>query len=328
MFGIVNGVSKFKMSVVPFDSITLEALCGNCNEDNYVAPISFWPPTKAEIEMIVESIKYAKFAEQFEDETGKTAETWEEFINWHKAKSDLEKPLVYDFGCGNGFLSLLLAMTGEVEVIGFDPNRELIEEVRKVYKHPNLELISGEVLHVCNAIVNPGGRKNSRRKPDAIFCSYMPPCIDFTPEFWKVDPSCIVYVRNSVCGNHFDIFEKEFREDYRGRSLESATEADLDYYLSFRTGKNLRRAFEWKTITPDELHLRLYNECVCPEHRNRFDCFVDIQYRKDVPKAPYVNRLEHNRGNRYAWELAMTDKSQFPGHLFNSFFPVLTFNHR
>src|SRR3989338_8395470 len=100
--------NRYPMSISPLERITLSRICAT-------PPICYWAPRRAEIQRIVEIAKLAQG-----DGT----------------------PTILDIGCGNGFLSYLLARTGEVRVIGIDPDEEHLD--KPYYNHPLLSFELGD----------------------------------------------------------------------------------------------------------------------------------------------------------------------------------------
>jgi len=160
------------LSIKSIDKVKLSDIHGS----NKQARVSFFLPKKQEIEAIV------KIAKQI---------------------TKKERPIILDIGCGNGFLAYLLAKTNKVEVIGIDPNSDLIEESIKkgIYKSKNLKL---EVGTAKSAI-------KYKDKVDIIINSWMPSGVDFTKDIKKINPKAIVYVRykdnEKMTGKQFGLFQ-------------------------------------------------------------------------------------------------------------------------
>ena len=160
------------LSIKPVDKVNLFDIHGN----NKQAKVSFFLPKKEEIETIIEIAKQI---------------------------SKREKPVILDIGCGNGFLAYLLAKTNKVEVIGIDPNSDLIEEsIQKgIYKSKNLKLEVGDSKSAIKY----------KDKVDIVINSWMPSGVDFTKDIKKINPKAIVYIRykdkEKMTGKQFGLFQ-------------------------------------------------------------------------------------------------------------------------
>ncbi|MCB9358751.1 methyltransferase domain-containing protein [Candidatus Woesearchaeota archaeon] len=95
---------------------------------------------------------------------------------------DKVKPnFILDVGCGAGFLSYLLARDLDIEVIGIDPNEEMIEAGKKIYRHKNLHLTIDRV-------------EETNLMADIIFNSWMPSGVNLTPYIKRLNPKVIIFV--------------------------------------------------------------------------------------------------------------------------------------
>lgn len=141
-------MKKYPLAYTPFDQITSESF--------FIGPkpppqhhITHWVPRREDIVMIANAAKHVS-----------------------------SNPTILDIGCGNGFLSYLLAREG-VNVVGIDPDESHI--VKSPYKHDNLELIAG------------GVERMSQYDADVIFNSWMPLGVDITPQIVAQNAPMIVY---------------------------------------------------------------------------------------------------------------------------------------
>ncbi|MBI2541768.1 methyltransferase domain-containing protein [Candidatus Woesearchaeota archaeon] len=226
--------------------------------------ITYWPPTRAEIKFLAYVIGHL----------GTDAR-------------------VLDVGCGNAFVSHLLA-SENICVVGFDKDRVAVKKTP--YRHPNLELSVGDAF-VDEDI-------NRFLGIDVVFNSWMDKGIDMTEMIHRLQPKAIIYIREGygytgINGKSYELNEQykpfirwrgltthevelyaELIRDaiYRGHrvSVETAAE-DPRWENSFRHG------FEQKP--------RLFG----PDGN-----IVEIQLRSDVegPKIPaIIKNLE-----KYPWE--------------------------
>ena len=134
--------------------------------------------------------------------------------------SKRKKPLILDIGCGNGFVAYILAKTNKVKVIGIDPNKEQIEESKKIYKSKNLKLEAGDNKYAV--------KKYKNSKIDIIINSWMPVNHNFSPAIKKIKPKAIIYVRykdnNTMTGKQSSFFK---------------------FFNSYNTGANYRTIMVW-----------------------------------------------------------------------------------
>jgi len=144
--------------------------------------------------------------------------------------SGVDKPLILDIGCGNGFLAYLLAKEGDVDVIGIDPNHNLIEEASKHYKLPNLQLISGDSKFAMKY----------KGEADLVINSWMPVGIDLSKDIKKLNPKAIVYVRykdsKTMTGKQYGLFQ------------------------SYRTGWQYRNFLIWRTLGNNVVQIQLRHD--------------------------------------------------------------------
>jgi len=241
LFTKLKKYSFNEMSIVSIDNATLSDLIGKGKS----APVCFYFPKRDEIQKIVEVAK---------------------------AVSNRRVPIILDIGCGNGFLDYLLAKTGEVKVIGIDPNAKLIKRSREVYDHPNLLLKIGDAKKALKY----------KDKVDVVLNSWMPINEDLTPLIKEVGGKAIVYVKfkdgNTVTGVQYG--EKQ----------------------SYDPGKEYVKAFEWSSVAGNEVlaivegkHSRFVKAHPDKVNLNK----IEIQIRKDVeiPKLSDVKVSE-----KYSWE--------------------------
>lgn len=151
---------KYNMNGIPFKDITLENICGSY----HTTPVSYWAPRREEIQRFVDIAKAVYRGEG--------------------------KPKVLDVGCGTGFLAYLLAETGEVDVIGLDPEESLI--MNSPYSHPNLQLEVGDSRDAV--------KRYSGQDFDIVINSWMPYQLNLTPDIREIGAKVIVYIKEAGGG--------------------------------------------------------------------------------------------------------------------------------
>jgi SAM-dependent methyltransferase len=238
---------KYVMDSIPFEEITLGNICGT----RTTQPVSYWAPRREEIQRFVEIAKLV-----------------------HNREG---RPKVLDVGCGNGFLAYLLARTGEVDVVGLDPEQELISS--SVYSHPNLRLEVGD----SRTAVERYRGKNL----DLVLNSWMPYGLDLTPDIRNIQAKAIAYI-----------------SEYNG--------ATGVYRVSCEPGKDYKRVFGW--VGPSLTEVQDIAKRFEGDSR---DCFsssgfdyndIDIQFRKDVPLPKEVPRIQIPDSEKYRWERELERK--------------------
>ena len=262
---------EYEKSKVPLSAITLENICGT--EETTL--VSFWAPRREEVQRFVEIAKTV-----------------------HKGKG---KPKILDVGCGNGFLAYLLAATGEVEVIGLDPDESLIKE--NLYAHPSLRL---EVGDSQDAVERYGGRNF-----DVVLNSWMPNGLNLTPDIRNIGAKVIIYIEEAGGATGCpDYNYQEFLYDGAGQQGRPNPISPEDA-ISYHPGGNYQKIFSWSGPACDEVQFlarRLKNEKAYIS-RNKDLNFIEIQFRRDViiPKIPKIIIPD---SEKYAWE---KDLERFKG---------------
>lgn len=143
------------MALIPKEELGLFKLTHSV-ELPWVNPVSYWVPTHGDIKAMAAI-----------------------------ARSVAEQPTIVDIGCGNAFISHLLAQ--EVPVIGIDPNEKLL--ARTPYRHPDLELIVGTAENATKLL--------KRRSVDVVVSSWMPQGIDLSESLYALNPKAIIFVRDA-----------------------------------------------------------------------------------------------------------------------------------
>lgn len=274
---------EYEMAGKPIESITLDNICGNGEN----RPLSYWAPRREEIQRFVEI-----------------------------AKAVLQrkgKPKVLDAGCGTGFLAYLMAETGEVDVVGLDPDESLVNG--SLYSHPNLKL---EVGDSTDAV-----RRYANQDIDMVISSWMPGELNLTPDIRNIGARTIVYVKEAGGATgvppdgwliiFFKILTMQALEDYLNKDVfKPKPKVSREDRISYEPGQNYVRAYGWSGPAATEIkniarRLRGEKE-VTFSLRERIFGFgkkdrnlIDIQVRKDIP-IPGIPSITINESQKYGWE--------------------------
>lgn len=264
---------KYQMKGTALRDITLENICGT----DEIPPVSYWAPRREEIQRFVEIAKAV-----------------------HNGEG---RPKVLDVGCGTGFLACLLARTGEVDVIGLDPEQSLIHG--SPYSHPNLRLEVGDS--------NDAVKKYGAQDFDIVLNSWMPAGLNLTPDIRDIRAKAIIYIKEreatgvpSYNYNEF-IYEDGFDEwnddaDQHKRPNPISPENGISYH----PGRDYQRAFEWFGPACSEVQalgrkLKGLNAYIgLFEDLN----FIDIQFRRDV-QIPEIPEINIPSSDKYSWEASL-----------------------
>ena len=230
------------------NKINLEQLCGTLGSKK--GNLSHWPVRREEIQRIVEIAKTVYSGEG--------------------------KPVILDVGCGNGFLSYLLAETDEVKVIAIDPKKSLINKSK--YRHPNLKLEIGSSKTALEKYQN---------QVDLVFNSWMPQDINLTPDIRSINAQAIIYVeeRGATGVQRFELIGQEDKRSYE-------------------PGKNYREVLSWHGPTCSEIQMRAY---LLKNNKNlyvgtNYNCnIIEAQLRNDLP----IPELDVPHKEAYPWEAEM-----------------------
>ena len=268
---------KYAMAVIPFNDITIENICGSSSR----VPVIYWAPRREEIQRFVEIAKAVHTGEG--------------------------KPRIIEVGCGTGFLAYLLAATGEVDIIGLDPNESLVKNTP--YLHPNLSLKVGD----SEDAYAMGRRQNF----DVVLNSWMPLGLNLTPDIRNIGAKAIIYAKESGSTGILDYDYREFL--YEDGFDEGDDDVEQHRQLnpvspqngiSNHPGNRYRRAFEWfgpacsniQDIAPMMRHGN-YGRI-----NSSLNC-IDIQLRNDIP-IPEIPDVIIEDSNKYCWE---ADLDRFSG---------------
>lgn len=259
---------KYQMNASPLSDITLENICGT----EEVAPVSYWAPRREEIQRFVDIAKAVHTGEG--------------------------KPRVLDIGCGSGLLAYLLAETGEVDVIGLDPEESLIEG--SPYSHPNLQLEVGDSKDAV-------GRYSSQDF-DVALNSWMPGGLNLTPDIRDIGAKVIIYIKEmeatGVPDYAYSGYLREQGIDPWEMSPEEKSKVTAqEDYVSYEPGNNYTREFEWSGPACSEIQ-GLGRKLKDPNAYIGMDSdlnFIDIQFRKDIP-IPEIPKINISDSDKYAWE--------------------------
>lgn len=255
-------------TVIPWEDLTLFRLT-RCYRVPWVNPVSYWPPTNADIKAIVSLAKHAK-----------------------------SRPTILDIGCGNAFVSHLLTQEGGVKVIGIDPNEKQL--LRTPYKHPNLHLISATAEDAVEFFQDGD--------IDVVFNSWMPHGIDLAESIYALNPKAIIFVRDRW-GQTGTNATYQSREGYYSLvewyGLTNAELANVFDYLC-KDLDRLHIGFRRRYYSVDEatshknwertFKIRLRELWIDAPRCNIFD----VRFRSDI--APPQLPLGLNGLNKYPWE--------------------------
>jgi len=261
---------KINMRALPVDAVSLRNICGNKERTTAVC---CWAPKRAEIEIFV-----------------KLAEAVSEGL-----------PKIVDVGCGNGFLSYLMAETGRANVIGIDPNEHLIKN--NIYSHPNLEFRLGDVESL------------SEKNIDVVINSYMPNGVNLTPAIRELNAKCIIYIKNDelegATGHDETYYEFIYEPGYYEGDLNAeehrkpnpVSRADT---ISYEPGDNYVHGFKWSAL--GGVNVSYYADCMSigPAFVRQVedDLEIDVQFQKDIP-IPEFPEIIISDDEKYLWELQL-----------------------
>tara|TARA_Y100000310_G_scaffold330810_1_gene403135 strand:+ start:256 stop:885 length:630 start_codon:yes stop_codon:yes gene_type:complete len=203
---------KYNMNGTSLRNITLENICGT----DETAPTSYWPPRREEIQRFADIAKAV-----------------------YKGEG---KPKVLDIGCGTGLLAYLLAETGEVNVVGIDPEESLIAE--SPYSHPDLQLEVGDSRDAVD--------KYSGQDFDLVISSWMPYQLNLTPDIRNIGAKAIAYIKEA--GGATGVPDYEYKEfiydpgfdewDDDAENHREPNPITPENGISYHPGENYQRAFE------------------------------------------------------------------------------------
>lgn len=144
----------YNMALIPYEELELFKLTRSI-KDPWVSPAAYWVPTHGDIKAIAAIARFVA-----------------------------EQPTIIDIGCGNAFISHLLAQ--EIPIIGIDPNQQLLAETP--YNHPDLQLKEGTAENASEIL---------QGKPvDVVINSWMPQGVDFSDWLYALKPKAIIFVRD------------------------------------------------------------------------------------------------------------------------------------
>lgn len=232
-------VQLYPIETPPFEKITLDTICGNDSQST----VMYWAPFREEIQRFVEVAKAVHTGEGL--------------------------PTILEVGCGSGLLSYLLARTGEVQVIGMDPDELVLQ--RTPYRHPNLTL---EVGDSTDAVTRYGGQDIAM-----VLNSWMPIGLNLTPDLRAIHARTIGLVHEPIFTGTPESYEPggRYREVYRWRGQAKHDVRELVRH----------RDSHGRTPRP-QLNL---NESI-------------IQIRDDIA-TPYLAPIAVPETEKYAWQREM-----------------------
>jgi len=252
---------KYHMNGTPLKDVTLENICGS--EETSAA--SYWAPRREEIQRFVEIAKAVHTGEG--------------------------KPRVLDVGCGTGFLAYLLAETGEVDVVGLDPDESSING--SPYSHTNLHLEVGDSKDAVE--------RYSGQDFDLVISSWMPYKLNLTPDIRNIGAKAIAYIKEQGGSTGCPDYQyREFIDDDEDRPNPITPEDGISYH----PGENYQRAFEWSGPTCNEVYdiVRKLNGERSWGIRDIDHNLIDIQFRKDVPIPDDISMTPIDNSQKYQWE--------------------------
>lgn len=274
---------KYQMNGTPLRDITLENICGT----DKTAPASYWAPRREEIQRFVDIAKAVHTGEG--------------------------KPRVLDVGCGTGFLAYLLAETGEVDVIGLDPEESLI--TKSPYSHPNLQLEVGDSKDAAE--------RYSGQDFDLVISSWMPYQLNLTPDIRDIGAKVIVYIKEAGGTTGVPNYKyKKFIYDEGFDELDDGAEEHRqsnpitpENGVSYHPGEAYQRAFEWSGPAASEVRFYiariLKGKKVCGFSDIDYN-LIDIQFRRDVPIPDEIPRTPIDDSQKYQWERGLEQVKGLP----------------
>ena len=270
---------KYKMNRTPLRDITWENICGNLD----VAAVSFWAPRREEIQRFVEIAKSV-----------------------HVGKG---RPRILDVGCGTGFLAYLLAETGEVNVIGLDPEESLINN--NPYLHPNLQLEVGDSMDAV--------KRYKTQDLDIVINSWMPGGLNLTPDIRDIGAKAIIYIREIQATG---IPEYKYKEFFYEEGFDKwhndaeqhriANPISPEDGISYHPGRDYQRVFGWSGPACSEVQ-NLVRKMKDQSFYLGTDSdlnIIDIQFKRNIP-IPEIPRINIPDSNKYVWELDL-ERSKGP----------------
>lgn len=233
----------FKMRVKDFSNISLDDF------KDEKEPLTWWIPRRRDIEKI---IKLAEFL--------------------HQGKG---LPEILDVGCGQGFLAYLLARTEKANVIGIDPNQQLIEGTR--FEHKNLTLLT----ETADSFLS-----RYQGSFDLVISSFMPYQLDYTATIKRtLKPKAVLYIEDRWVKKHgywlnLEISEEEGKFEY-SLNKDTVGQLSLNNYGHFQ---------KWSVPSISDLKKKkLYP----------LSSQIEIQLRKDIHPLPELKGFSRER---YYWE--------------------------
>jgi SAM-dependent methyltransferase len=256
-------------------NLGLDEICGyyvvEGDKSSSDMPLSYWAPRREEIQRIVEVAKYL-----------------------HKGT---DRPKILDVGCGSGFLAYLLALTGEVDVIGIDPCKNNIRE--DIFSHPNLKFEVGDSSYAKE--------KYSSQDIDVVLSSWMPLNINLTPDIRDINAKSIVYVRE-VGGSTGvpDYSYNDFIYDDEGNEV--INPLSREEFISYHPGRNYTKVFEWCGPAIREINDISLKSKKKPHYGfNDIDMNqIEVQIRRDQFLPP-IHRLSFEELEKYPWEKVLEE---------------------
>jgi len=240
--------------------LTLDIICGA----EGATIVSYWIPRKAEIQRFVEIAKVVH--------------------------TEGGKPTVLDVGCGKGFLAYLLAETGEVNVVGVDPEKSLIET--SPYSHPNLQLAVGDSKSAVE--------RYNCQDLDIVINSWMPNQLNLTPDIRAIGAKVIVYIKELGGATGISEYDFESNERNNAEKQKPPNLINQENRISYHPGRNYQRVFEWFGPTAEEIRKILTNTGLQGFEDKDYNR-IDIQFRKDVP-IPELPDIIIQDSKKYPWE--------------------------
>ncbi|MBP7832723.1 MAG: class I SAM-dependent methyltransferase [Candidatus Levybacteria bacterium] len=243
-------------NTIPYENLNLFRLT-RVEQIPWVNPVSYWIPTNAEIKTIAAV-----------------------------AKSVKTEPKVLDVGCGNAFISHLLA--AEVPVTGIDPNEELLKSTP--YKHPDLTLIPATV-------------DEYRDNVDMVVSSWMPQSINLSESIYALNPRAIIFIKDRMGFTGTKDSYKDHDGYYKAFSWIGMTSADIATYFDELAN----------SLDPSKGHT-YYTADQAMAHKNWSEVFkrgatrrfagaynmVDVRLREDVPSP--ILPIDIGESSPYHWE--------------------------
>ncbi len=266
----MNDDERYEMKGRPLQEITLENICGTKDRMR----VSFWAPRREEIQRFVEIAKAV-----------------------HKGEG---RPKILDVGCGTGFLAYLLAETGEVTVVGLDPDNSLIEN--SPYSHPHLKLVNSNSHDAVQKYKSEGFA--------VVVNSWMPGGLNLTPDIRNINANAIIYIKyGETTGIHNSDYKEFFYENgfdfYSIDAEKHRTQNPIraEDGISYHPGNNYKRVFEWSGVGDEQIrdYVRFINHQSGSFSLGSSRNIIDIQLRKNV-RIPKIPRIKIVDSDKYAWE--------------------------